>query len=73
MGASVKMPAEPQWSVEELEACFVVRDDAGQKVAFIYFEDDPVRRLATKLPTHGEAQQIAGNIAKLLSGLLRRP
>ena len=55
----------PPWSVEELKACFVVRDQAGQKLAFVYFEDEPGRRLAAKLPRKDEAQWIAANIAKL--------
>ena len=59
-----------QWSVEELAACFVVKDDAGQKVAFIYFDHDQGRRLASKLLTHEEARRIALNIANL-SGQLR--
>jgi hypothetical protein len=32
----------PPWSVDELEACFVVKDSAGQKLAYVYFE--PGRR-----------------------------
>jgi len=36
----------PPWSVEELEACFVVRDDSGQKLAYVYFEDERGGRLA---------------------------
>ena len=31
---------KPQWTVEELSTYFVVRDASGQKVTFIYFEDD---------------------------------
>ena len=31
----------PPWSVEEQKACFVVRDHNGQKLAYIYFEDEP--------------------------------
>jgi|SRR6516225_1780738 hypothetical protein len=41
------MPARrfpPPWSIEELEACFVVRDHDGQKLAYVYFEDEPGRR-----------------------------
>jgi hypothetical protein len=32
----------PPWSVEE--SCFVVKDSAGQKLAYVYFEDEPGRR-----------------------------
>ena len=28
----------PPWSVEELDACYVARDDNGQKLAYVYFE-----------------------------------
>jgi hypothetical protein len=31
----------PPWSVEELDACFVVIDSARQKLAYVYFEDEP--------------------------------
>ncbi len=34
----------PPWSVEELDACFVVKDHAGQKLAYVYFEDEPGAR-----------------------------
>jgi hypothetical protein len=39
----------PPWSVEEQKACFVVRDHNGQKLAYVYFEDEPGRRSAAKL------------------------
>src|SRR5690349_13095596 len=55
----------PPWSLDELEACFVVKDSAGQKLAYIYFEEDPGRRSAAKLLSKDEARRIAVNIAKL--------
>jgi hypothetical protein len=57
-------PSSP-WSLEELEACFIVKDSTGQKLAFIYFEDEPGRRSAAKLLTKDEAHRIAIDIAKL--------
>jgi hypothetical protein len=38
----------PPWSVEELDACFVVRDHNGQQLAYVYFEGEPGRRSAAK-------------------------
>ena len=29
----------PPWTVEELDACFVVIDSAEQKLAYVYFEE----------------------------------
>jgi hypothetical protein len=55
----------PPWSVEEHPACFAVRDHNGQKLAYVYFEDEPGRRSAAKLLTRDEARKIAVNIAKL--------
>ena len=39
----------PPWSVEEQDACFVVRDHDGRQLAYVYCEDDPGRRSAAKL------------------------
>jgi hypothetical protein len=44
---------------------FIVLDATGQPLAYIYFEDEPVRQSSTKRLTHGEARRVAANIAKL--------
>ena len=45
------------WKVEELEVCFFVTDNAGQKLAHVYFEDEPGRRAAAKLLSKDEARR----------------
>jgi hypothetical protein len=51
----------PPWSIEELnDACFVVRDANGQQLAYVYFEDEPGRQSAAKLPRRDEAPICAG-------------
>jgi hypothetical protein len=41
----------PPWSVEETDACFIVRNATGQALAYVYFEEEPGRRAAAKLFT----------------------
>jgi hypothetical protein len=40
----------PPWSVEETDACFIVRDANGQALAYVYFEEEPGRRAAAFSP-----------------------
>jgi hypothetical protein len=60
----------PPWSIEEAAACYIVRDGAGQAMAYVYYEEEPGRRSAAKLLSKDEARRIAANIAKL-PGLLK--
>jgi hypothetical protein len=55
----------PPWSVEDLSACFVVKDCEGQSLAYVYYEEEAGRRSAAKLLTKDEARRIAANVAKL--------
>jgi hypothetical protein len=59
------------WTVDETDACFIVRDGSAQTLAYVYFEDEPGRRSAASLLTRDEAWRIAANIAKL-PALLQR-
>ena len=55
----------PPWTVEETQACFVVEDHHGQKLAYVYYEREPGRQSAANQLTRDEARRIAANIAKL--------
>jgi hypothetical protein len=35
----------PPWSVEETDACFIVRNAKGQALAYVYFEGERDRRI----------------------------
>ena len=56
----------PPWTVEDSnDACFIVRDNKGQALAYVFYEAEPGRRTAANLLTRDEARRIAANIAKL--------
>jgi hypothetical protein len=53
------------WTFEDTGACFGVNDATGQKLAAVYYEEEPGRRSSAKLLTRDEARRIATNVAKL--------
>ena len=55
------------WTIDEMPACFVVRDREGQALAYVYFEEEPGRRSSANLLGKDDAWRIAANIAKLPS------
>jgi hypothetical protein len=73
MNAATERRFPPPWSVEELDACIVVRDHNGQQLAYVYSEDEPGRRSAAKLLTRDEARRIAVNFARLSDLLAALP
>ena len=60
----------PPWSVEELDVCFVVKDRDDQKLAYVYFEDEPGRRSAAKLLERDDARRIAFLLLTLPANVL---
>jgi hypothetical protein len=55
----------PPWDIEDNGACFIIRDNNGQALSYVYYEQEPGRRAAAEILTRDEARRIAINIAKL--------
>ena len=50
----------PPLTVEDYDSkCFIVRDADGQQLVYVYYENEPSRRLAAKLLTKDEERWIA--------------
>ena len=50
----------PPWTAEETDACFIVRDHNGQALAYVYFEEEPGRRLGASPSTSPSCQSCCG-------------
>ena len=55
----------PPWTVEPVAGGFVVKDGAGQQLAYVYGRDERGDADIAKVLTLDEARRIASNIAKL--------
>jgi hypothetical protein len=62
----------PPWTVDETDACFIIRDGNRQAVTYVYFEDEAGRRSTSNLLKCDEGRRIAANIAKR-PDLIKRP
>jgi hypothetical protein len=55
----------PPWSIGDVGAAFVVKDGGGQKLAYVYYKEEPGPRSAAKPLSKNGARRIAANVAKL--------
>jgi hypothetical protein len=61
----------PPWRIEENTESYIVMDSLGQKLAYIYFEDEPIRQGILKRINKGDAWQLARAITRIPSLLQR--
>jgi hypothetical protein len=68
------------WSVDETDACFIIRDRNGFALSYVYCEEEPGRRSGANLMTRDEApadrrqhRQVAGGAAEGLNSAWARP
>jgi hypothetical protein len=61
----------PPWRIQENDESYIVMDASGQRLAFIYFEDEPVRQSSMKRISKDDAWQLARAIVRM-PGLLQR-
>ena len=59
------------WKVEEEEESYSVVDAMGQRLAFVYFENEPQRQGIMKRMSQDDAWQLARAITRI-PNLLRR-
>jgi hypothetical protein len=57
----------PAWSIENIGACYLVKDVACQKWAAVYYEEEPRRRSA-KLLERDNHSRFRGTLSKMCAG-----
>jgi len=63
----------PPWSAKETDACFIVKDSAGQKPAFVvYFEEERGDARQPNCSAKMRLERIPANVAKLAKLLRKR-
>jgi hypothetical protein len=55
----------PPWRADRIPGGYVVRDDNGQAIAYIYSRDNEAEARQAKVLTADEARRIVINIARL--------
>jgi hypothetical protein len=60
----------PPWSVEDIGVAFKVCDSTGQRLAYVYFEEEPGRRSVAKLLKAVEPGAVRKWIACLMTVFL---
>ncbi len=61
----------PPWRAEKIPGGWVVRDNNGQAMAYVYSRANESEALQAKVLTEDEAGRVAANIAKLPALLMR--
>jgi hypothetical protein len=61
----------PPWKIEEGGESYIVTDATGQRLAFIYFEDEPQRQSMMKRISKDDAWQLARAITRIPALLAR--
>jgi hypothetical protein len=61
----------PPWSVQENDESYIVLDALGQRLAYVYFDIEPIRQGITGRPNKSDAWQLARAITRI-PALLRR-
>lgn len=55
----------PPWKIEEATEFYIVTDATGQRLAYIYFEDEPQRQTSMRRIGKGDAWQLARAITRI--------